>query len=51
MRTDGVSVDFLFYRKRLVSHAPSCQKFDLALDDFDLSEEENKYLSITLDPG
>lgn len=51
VRTDGVSVDFLFYRKHQVGPGPSYQRFDLALEDFDLSEVKDKYLPISLDPG
>ncbi|GAA5812184.1 hypothetical protein MFLAVUS_005634 [Mucor flavus] len=51
VRTDGVSVDFLFYRKHQVGPGPSYQRFDQALEDFDLSEVKDKYLPISLDPG
>ncbi|KAI9032510.1 hypothetical protein CLU79DRAFT_801918 [Phycomyces nitens] len=42
---------FLFYRKHQVGPGPSYQSFDLVLEDFDLSEVKDKYLSISLDPG
>jgi hypothetical protein len=51
IRTDGFSVDFLFYKRFQVGHAPSLQKFDLALDGFNLLEVENNYMPISLDPG
>ncbi|GAA5816932.1 hypothetical protein MFLAVUS_010467 [Mucor flavus] len=51
VRTEGASVDFLFYRKHQVGPGPSYQRFDLALEDFDLSEVKDKYLPISLDPG
>ncbi|GAA5809410.1 hypothetical protein MFLAVUS_002818 [Mucor flavus] len=51
VRTDGVSVAFLFYRKHQADPSPSYQRFDLALEDFDLSEVKDKYLPKSLDPG
>ncbi|KAI8971504.1 hypothetical protein BDF20DRAFT_884870, partial [Mycotypha africana] len=51
VRTDGFSVDFLFYKRQQSGHGASFQKFDLTLDDFSLDEVDNTYLPITLDPG
>jgi hypothetical protein len=51
VRTDGFSVDFLFYKRFQAGHDPSLQKFELALDDFNLPEVEKDYTPISLDPG
>ncbi|KAI8967152.1 hypothetical protein BDF20DRAFT_902006, partial [Mycotypha africana] len=50
VRTDGFSVDFLFYKRQQSGHGASFQRFDLTLDDFSLDEVDNTYLPITLDP-
>jgi hypothetical protein len=48
---DGFSVDFLFYERFQAGHGPSLQKFELALDDFNLPEMKKDYMLISLDPG
>lgn len=50
VRTDGFSVDFLFYKRFQAGHSPSLQKFELAVD-FNLPEVEKDYMPISLDPG
>lgn len=51
IRSDGFSVDFLFYRRRTVSYGTSLQRFELRLDDFTLREVEKDYNPIYVDPG
>lgn len=51
IRTDGFSVDFLFYKRRRVTLESAYQTFDLSLDDFSLSEVEQTYVPIFLDPN
>lgn len=53
VRSDGFSVDFLFYKRQSDKKdmATKINQSDLKLDDFDSREVEESYLPIAIDPG
>ncbi|KAI8643374.1 hypothetical protein BD408DRAFT_151801 [Parasitella parasitica] len=51
IKTDGVSVDFLFYKSAPKKKGSSANMLDLSLEDFDLNEVSEKYNPIFIDPG
>ncbi|KAI7899965.1 uncharacterized protein BX663DRAFT_576051 [Cokeromyces recurvatus] len=50
-RSDGFSIDFIFYKKRQTGHDLSLQTFDLTLSDFNIYEMKDTFAPIPIDPG
>ncbi|KAG1139363.1 hypothetical protein G6F38_009889 [Rhizopus arrhizus] len=48
IKSDGFSVDFVFYRKERMNHGSDVE---LTLEDFNYEEVHNQYHSMFLDPG
>ncbi|KAI7906471.1 uncharacterized protein BX663DRAFT_420433, partial [Cokeromyces recurvatus] len=51
VRSDGFSIDSIFYKKRQTGHDPSLQTFDLTLSDFNMYEMKDTFVPISIDPG
>ncbi|KAI9004297.1 hypothetical protein CLU79DRAFT_801663 [Phycomyces nitens] len=51
LRSDGFSLDFLFYKRRQIGYGPSYQSLELKLGDFTMSEIDEMYTPIFIDPG
>ncbi|KAI9030656.1 hypothetical protein CLU79DRAFT_694474, partial [Phycomyces nitens] len=51
LRSDGFSLDFLFYKRRQTGYGPSYQSLELKLGDFTMSEIDEMYTPICIDPG
>ncbi|KAI9487462.1 MAG: hypothetical protein EXX96DRAFT_474584, partial [Benjaminiella poitrasii] len=51
VRSDGFTVDFLFYKRKIQTEDSILMNSDLLLDDFDLEEINTDYLPIAIDPG
>ncbi|KAI9021561.1 hypothetical protein CLU79DRAFT_861583, partial [Phycomyces nitens] len=51
LRTDGFSLDFLFYIRRQIGYGSFNQSLELRLDDFTMSEIDEMYTPTSIDPG
>ncbi|KAI9013937.1 hypothetical protein CLU79DRAFT_683965, partial [Phycomyces nitens] len=51
LRTDGFSFDFLFYKRRQIGYGSSNQSLALKLENLTMSEIDEMYTPISIDPG